>query len=115
MSIEKQKKDIEVLLQLIKENPDIEILPMVATECSVEYSHAYWMSRWSKAELDKYWVSSERMYSYNEDFDRLVDDWIDDNYQDYEDLTDGELRILAEKTINNYEWTEAIIVYIEPL
>jgi hypothetical protein len=65
--------------------------------------------------LDKYWWDNERVYSYNENFDSLVDEWIDDNYEDYPNFTDEELQKKAESVINGYEWVEAIIVYIDPI
>ena len=115
MNLEKQKENVNVLLQLIKENPELPIVPMVATECVFDDSHGYWMAEWSKAKIDKYCVNDDRIYSYNEEFDELVDDWIDENFESYERLTDDELRALAENKINNYDWEEAIIVYIENL
>ena len=104
-----------MLLQLIKENPDVEILPMVATECVADDSYGYWMAKWGNARLDKYWCNNERMYSYEQDFGSLVDDWVDNNYENYEHLTDDELCELAKDTVNRYEWKPAIIVYIDPL
>jgi len=110
MNIEKQKEDMSILLGLIKENPELEILPMVATECVQDDSWGYWMAEWSNARVTKYWVSDDRVYQYDEDFDDLVETWIDNNYEDY---TDYELEILAKSIVNNYEWVDAIVVYIE--
>lgn len=73
------------------------------------------MAEWGKAEVDEYWISDERIYFKEEDFDELVDDFIDNNYEDYESLTDGELHKLAEEKVNSYEWTKAIIVHINEL
>lgn len=113
--MESQKEKVAVLLNLIKENPDVEILPMVHRDCIFDDSWAYWMAKWSSAELDKYYVSSERVYKYSDDFEELVERWIDNNYEDYEGLTDDELEAKATEIINGYEWTDAIIVYIESL
>ena len=108
-------ENMNELLQLIKDNEGLEILPMVATDCVIDDSYRYWMASWSKVRLDKYWCDEERMYSYVEDFDSLVEDYIDYNYEQYEHLTDEELCQLAKDKINSYNWTSAIIVYIEPL
>lgn len=115
MTLAKQKENINTLLQLIKENPDLEIVPMVATECIFDDSWSYWMAEWSKARVTKYWCSDERVYQYDEDFDRLVEDWIDKNFEKYAGLSENELKILAESNVSAYEWTDAIIVYIERL
>lgn len=113
MNLKKQKENVGVLLELIKENPDLPIIPMVATECVFDDSHGYWMAEWSRARVTKYWCSDERIYQYYEDFEDLVETWIDNNYEEYENLSDDEMEELAEKTVNNYEWVDAIIVYIE--
>ena len=113
--INKDKENINTLLQLIKENPELPILPMVATEAVCDDSFSYWMAKWGRAKVDKYWCDDERVYSYNENFDSLVDEWIDDNYEDYPNFTDEELQKKAESVINGYEWVEAIIVYIDQI
>lgn len=114
MNLEKQKENVNALLQLIKENPDLPIVPMVATECVCDDSYRYWMAEWSRAVVTKYWCSDERIYQYD-DFDELVEDWIDNNYENYEGLSDDELTKLAEDKVNDYEWVDAIIVYIESI
>ena len=49
MSINKQKENIAILLNLIAENPDIEILPMVDRDCVFDDSFSYWMGNWGSA------------------------------------------------------------------
>lgn len=113
--LEKQKENIKNILSLIQDNPDFEILPMVATECIFSDDFSYWMGEWGEAIVDKYYISDERVYQYCNDFDTLVEEWIDNNYEDYKNLSDDELEKLAEETVNNYKWIDAIIVYIEKL
>lgn len=115
MNLEKQRQNVSILLDLIKHNPELPIVPMVSTGCIFDDSHGYWMAEWSKAELTKYWCSDERIYQYYEDFDDLVDMWVDNNYgeEKYSRLSEGELIELAENIVNNYEWVDAIVVYIE--
>lgn len=112
MNLEKQKQNVSILLELIGKNPNLPIVPMVATECVFDDSYGYWMAEWGKAKVTKYWCSNERIYQYD-DFDDLVDEWIDNNYENYENLSDNELKELAKKTVNSYDWVDAIIVYIE--
>ena len=114
-SIEKQQKEVNNLLKLIKENPELEILPMVDTECVFSDDYSYWMAEWGEARIDEYWCSDERAYFKNYEFDSLVEDWIDNNYEDYPELSDNELEKIAEEKINGYKWVKAIIVYIRPL
>ena len=115
MNIEKQKQDVIILLNLIKENPELPIIPMVSTECVFDDSHGYWMAEWSKAKVTKYLVSDDRVYQYDEDFESLVEAWMDNKYEEYDDFSDNELEELAKKIINSYKWVDAIIVYIESI
>jgi hypothetical protein len=115
MNLDKQRENVNILLGLIKENPNLPIVPMVATECVSDDSYGYWMAEWSKAEVTKYWCSDERIWEYDYSFDELIDYWIDDNFEDYATLSDEELKNLAIKTVNGYEWVDAIVVYIESI
>lgn len=115
MNLEKQQENVKVLLQLIKENPTLPIIPMVATDCVCGDDYSYWMAEWSEARVTKYWCSDERIYQYDEDFEGLVEGWIDMNYEDYENLSDDDLELLAENTVNNYEWIDAIVVYVKDI
>ena len=117
MDLKKQKENVETLLRLIKDNPELPILPMVATECVFSDDFAYWMGEWGSSRIDKYYLCDigERVYQYSRDFCCLVDHWIDNNFEDFKNLSDEELRVKAEDIVNCYEWTEAIIVYIREL
>ena len=112
MNLDKQKENVSALLELIKENPNLPIVPMVATECVFDDSHGYWMSEWGNASVTKYWCDDERFWEYDS-FDELVEQWIDNNFEKYPNLSDEELNNLAEKIVNGYEWVDAIVVYIK--
>ena len=114
MNIETQAENGNKLLQLIKENPTLPILPFVATECCSDDSYGFWMAEWGEPKVSKYYISNEMVYSY-EDYDYLVEKWIDDNYDDYPDLSDEELQKKAEGIVNSYEWVDAILVWINPI
>ena len=112
MNLDKQKENVGTLLKLIKENPNLPIVPMVATECVSDDSYGYWMSEWGNASVTKYWCDDERFWEYDS-FDELVEQWIDNNFEEYPNLSDEELNNLAEKIVNGYEWVDAIVVYIK--
>ena len=114
MNLNKQKENVNILLQLIKENPDLPILPFVATECVFDDKFSYWMAEWCKAEVGEYWVSDERIY-FSDDYDELVEKWIDNNHENYPNLSDEELEKLAEEKVSSYEWVKAIVVFINQL
>ena len=114
MNLVKQKENVSKLLELIKEYPDYEIVPMVDRDCVFDDSFGYWMGNWGSAEVTKYWISDERVYQYN-DFDELVEEWIDNNYEDFPETSDDELEEMAKKVVSEYEWVDAIVVYINSL
>jgi len=108
-TIEKQQEKITNLLKLISENPDLEILPMVDSEIGNEdYSRT--LGEWGTAEVDYYYCSDERIYFKSDDFDELVEGYIDNNFE-VEHVSD-EIVETAQNTVNSYEWTKAIIVNI---
>lgn len=108
----KQKENVENLFKLIQENPNLEILPMVATDCVCDVSFGYWTAEWGNAKVTKYWINDDRIHEYDE-LEDLVDEWVDNNYEDYKDLSDDELFNLAEERIKSQDWKPAIIVYIK--
>jgi hypothetical protein len=114
MELTKQKENVTDLLQLIKDNPGLPIVPMVASECVCDDSHGYWMGLWGSAFVTKYYCLDEKMYDYD-DFDELVEMWIDQNYEEYDSLSDEELEKLARDKVGSYEWVDAIIVFIDNL
>ncbi len=112
MKLEKQKQNVNYLLELIKDNPDLPIVPLVATECVHDDSYGYWLNKWGSAEIDEYYVEDGRFY-LSDDFEELVDEWIDNNFQEYPDLTEQELENLAKEEVRKYGWIKAIVVCIE--
>ena len=114
MNLEKQKENIANLLKLIQENPDMEILPMVDSNIVLDDGYHYWTAKWGSAKVTKYWIDDCRIYEYD-DLEDLVEEWVDNNYEDYEDLSDDELFDLAEDRIKSQDWKPAIIVYINSL
>lgn len=96
------------LLDLIKQNPHLPIIPMVNQEVVSEDSWAYWMGSWGSASVDRYYNGEERIYFYDErDMeDLLVEvkgwDWLDTSSEE-EDLN----------VYRSLPWKKAIIVYIE--
>ena len=45
----------------------------------------------------------------------MVDEWIDNNYEDFPETSDDELEEMAKKVVSEYEWVDAIVVYINAI
>ena len=114
-NIEQQQEIINNLLKWINENPGIEIKRMVDSEVIADDWFSYWCGSWGKAKLDEYWTSDERIYFKENDFEDLVQEFIDNNYEDYSNVSDDELEKIAEEKVNSCGWKKAILVYIETL
>ena len=107
-----QKENIEKLLKLIKENPELEIVPMVHTEVVGDSDlFTMWKGKWSKVKIDEYYEGDEKIY-FSDDFNDLVDEFIEDGYANYHYLNDKELKKLAKVEVRKYNWKKAIIVNI---
>lgn len=112
MNINKQQKYIEELLNLIKENPDLEILPMVSTECVCDDYFSYWTGKWGKARIDEYWIEDERVC-----FKSVDEDYLFDKIYDEIDplIPDDKAKELVQQELNQIDWTKAIVVYINAI
>ncbi len=101
------------LVQLMKDNPDLPVIPMVDTEVVAGDEFGYWMASFGKCEVREF----------------AIDDWYGDGivrYRDEYGAEDGLIEAIAEckydGTDEDYEkakeeaeklWTKAIIVKIE--
>ena len=113
MSTETEKKNRDKLFHLMKENPDLPVVPMVDADICGDDS-GYWSGMWGKAAVDEYLICT--MFNY------IVfksDDDIFDTLEKY--LTAEEFEKLPESEedcrefYDNLPWTKAIIVYITTL
>lgn len=96
------------LLQLIKENPELPIVPMVNYKgCSEDCG--YWTGKFGDVNVEEYAVYNERLYT---DKDELKEQYCNDNEDFFEGLSDKETEKLLEKKTGHW-WIKAIIVYIE--
>jgi len=53
------------LLDLIKANPDLPVIPMVDYEVVCDDCCTYWMGSWGNAKVDEYYIRNERVH-FNE-------------------------------------------------
>ena len=114
MKLLERNENINDLLKLVKENPDLPIVFMVATECVPSDEYAYWLSECGGTYISEYCNTDGEVF-FEEDYDDLVEKWIDNNYEEFPDKTDVELEEIAKSYVDNYKWIKAIIVYVEAL
>ena len=106
-------REIEELLKLIQENPDLEIVPMVDSEVVAD-DGGYWLGKWGYCEKTKYYSGRDRIHFYDDDKEDSLNDMVGCKYsetkdgRDVYDLSDAEWDALYE----SLPWVECIVVYI---
>lgn len=114
---EKQRKNTKELFKLIKENPDLPIVPMVDAEIIGDDS-GYWLGSWGEAYIDKYILHEDYGVIFYEENDPDITD-IFEKFFDYaecgidEEIPDSEAIPLMKQKIDTLDWIKAIIVYIK--
>ena len=109
MISEKERENREELFKLMRENPDLPVMPMVDGEIPGD-DCGYWLGAWGTAQLDEYLVASDRVIFKSDDdvFDTLERFLSDDEFYRLPDV-ESECR----KIYDALPWEKAIIVYIE--
>lgn len=108
MLSQKERKNYDDLFRLMRENPDLPVLPMVDGEIPGD-DCGYWLGAWGTSCLDEYLVGSDRVLFKSDDdiFDVLERFLPDDEYYGLPDV-ESECR----KVYDALPWKKAIIVYI---
>ena len=106
--------DIEKILNLIKENPDLPIVPMVDSEVVAE-DYGYWMGKWGNCQITEYYCGRERVHFKDDDEENVLMDLCDSDWcivveegTDIYDLSDEDW----DKLYQGVPWTKGIVVYI---
>ena len=105
----------EMFVQIVKEYPDLPIMPMVDTECVFDDSHGWWAAQLGQPSVDEYYQTDDRV-DLKSDFEDLVDEFMDNKCDDepWKSMTQEELEAEANKVVNGYNWIKAIMLPIAP-
>lgn len=110
MISDRERENREELFRLIKENPELPIVPMVDAEIVTE-DCGYWLGSWGRATVDEYFISerAERVFYKSDDdvFDVLERHLSDEEFEALPE-SEEECRPYYDKL----PWIKAIIVYI---
>ena len=112
-SVAKQQENVKELLTLIKENPDLEIIPMVDSEIVCDDTHSTWEGNWGKARVDEYYVANERIYFKYYEFEDVAQQIYDElTDEERKGLSDEQIGKLADEKADALPWIKAIVVNI---
>ena len=102
------------LLKLIKENPDLEIVPLVEYEVVAGDEYSYWIGKWGHCEITEVYFGHERIHFKDDDEENILADLAgceygrDQNGRDIYELPDEEW----DKLYSEIPWHKVIAVYI---
>ena len=106
--------NIEKLLELVKENPDLPIVPMVDGEIAAD-DCGYWMGKWGDCKIEEYYLGEEKLHFKDDDEENVLCDMVGCRCcctldgKDIYDLSDDEWKELYQ----DIPWIKCIVVYID--
>lgn len=113
MGADKAKNNWKELFRLMKENPDLPVVPMVDGEIVGDDS-GYWLGEWGHPSVDEFLPCERYDYmafkSWDDVFD-VLEKYLSD--EDFEKLPEDESE--CRKVYDSLPWTKAIIVYINAM
>ena len=107
-AIEFQQEYIRQALDLIRDNPELPIIPLVNYEVVADDDALYWMGSWGKARIDEYSIDGERIRYLSEGIDELFHRFFGDLFKG-NNLDSGDMKRMVE----GLGWTKAIFIKIE--
>ncbi len=106
---EKEKQNREELFRLMRENPDLPVVPMVDYEV-VWDGCGRWLGAWGEAKVDEYLLTDERVFFKScDDVFGVLEDAL--SYEEFEALPDDEGK--CRPAYDSLPWIKAIIVNID--
>lgn len=110
--IEIQGENVGTLLKLAKDNPELRIVAMVDNECVPSDDWGWWVANIGESTIDEICTKGERIYVRSWDEDDMVDNLIDHSLWD-EDLSEDEIKEMAENRVAAYDWENVILLKIQ--
>lgn len=105
-------KNIEELIRLKAENPELEIVPMVQSEVCAGDDFSCWMGSWGKAEIDEVYHEDERIYFRSYDEDEIEERIFNRLESGNPSSSDSFLDEKVEEELAKIEWVKVIVVKI---
>jgi len=99
-------ENVKKLLELIEENPDLPIVPMVDGDVVVDDTFCNWLGHWGRAEVTEYLLGSEGVWFKDADAEDVLSDVL--GYEAWEAMTDEE----EKAALDSLDWIKCIVVYI---
>ncbi len=110
---DKERENRERLFKLMKENPELPIVPLVDGEIVGDDCGAYWPGSWGRAEVKEYFISknADKVFFKSDDVFNVLEEHLSN--EEFEALPESEEE--CRPYYDNLPWIKAIIVYIGKL
>lgn len=108
---EKERKSREELFKLLRENPDLPLLPMVDSEIVADDGYSRWTGSWGDCYVGEYLCCKERVYFRDDDDPCEIETVLEEKigYDATMAMNNGEM----EEAYAALPWIKAIIVDID--
>lgn len=97
------------LFELIKQNPDLPIVPMVNYEIVAYDCSMYWMASWGEARVDSYMLREDRVWHLSDGKEEIFENLFEFPF----DLPKEQEEQFIEDSVSSLPWIKAIMVKIE--
>ena len=115
MMCDEEHNKYQELLDLVKANPTLPVIPRVDSEVVAEEGYSWWWGSFGEAYLDEMVDYNDRRYSKEDDEDELVETLIEE-FMDEEGLSDDDygdgIEKVALERFNALPWRRVIAVRI---
>lgn len=113
--MENANKQTAELIKLIKENPELPVVPMVNNEiCMGDYG--YWLGSFGSAQVDEFVcieMYGDSKFRFKNEQDEIEEYFAEKILDENEDLSDEEVEEIAHERAEALPWKKAIVVFIE--
>ena len=115
--MEIQNENVTILLNLIKENPSLRIMPMVDYEVVASDDFSSWAGSFGKSAVDYIWNNGERIYFKSTDEKQLIENEVDDIENEVQYFHESHpmwrtIEDRAKERVSQYQWEKVIVVWI---
>lgn len=107
--IDIQEKNLDTLFELIKQNPNLPIVPMVNYEIVADDCATYWMASWGAARIDSYILKNDRIWYLSDGKEEIFENL----FEFPVDFPKEQEEQFMEDAVSSLPWTRAIMVKIE--
>ena len=108
-------ENLDKLFDLIKENPNRRVIPLVDSNVVIDVGYSYWLGAIGEPRLDDLYMPKDHIYLKSNDKDEVVEQFLDDHYFDevFQTYSEKEQYQKAKAYVASLSWEPVIVVPIQ--